>query len=293
MVLWRSRSIKTEGGMFCSGIAADRIANGRGATPSAPAIASASVSTGVAEDSLATAVPTGEANDGSLLQRLLSSVDLSEVEGALSTINSSTAQQLLTSLGFSRTETTIGGTGGTIVVDTSIPTAVVGDCKKTFAKAADFEVSVVRPDDLFVARFEFVNMKLAGQNLVPNDETKPSWIVMVLPPQHIGEEAFFETTEVEVRPYRDPNIAEGEGTTEQEDPDAGRTSDDTPHPPVRARLAGESRLSFSVPAGSAIPYTLAGLLEALLLVSPGPSGRWDQRCEPFASDDYTELSGAM
>ncbi len=126
-----------------------------------------------------------------------------------------------------------------------------------------FSTVVLRPEDLLVLRLEFLNMSLdtGGANLderrtphlVRDVSVRPSYIVVYFQGQNIAEQAFFETAAD--YPVQTPP---GKPT----DPDAGK-GDETPKPPpVRARLAGPSRLVFRVPADEKpIAYTLASILE--------------------------------
>ena len=126
-----------------------------------------------------------------------------------------------------------------------------------------FSTVVLRPEDLLVLRLEFLNMSLdtGGANLderrtpllLRDVAVRPSYIVVYFQGQNIAEQAFFETAAD--YPVKTP-------TGKPADPDAGK-GDETPKPPpVRARLAGPSRLVFRVPADEKpIPYTLASILE--------------------------------
>ncbi len=97
-----------------------------------------------------------------------------------------------------------------------------------------FIVTVLRPEDLLVLRFQFVNFVLkteSGQpaRLMRIKPDKPAYIIVHFPPQHIAEQAFLEQA---------PEVSGLEGAME----------DDSPvPPPVESRLAGASRLAFRVP----------------------------------------------
>lgn len=127
----------------------------------------------------------------------------------------------------------------------------------------DLTVSVLRPDDFLAVGFAFVNLRLeqgATPRLVRADAAAPAFVILQLPPQHVLEEAFFESAGPALPLARD-------------DADARRSSATLPSPPVKGRLSGPSRLVFRVPTGiDEVPYTLAALLEACrsfpLQVSP-------------------------
>jgi hypothetical protein len=102
-------------------------------------------------------------------------------------------------------------------------------------------ITVVRPKDLLVLRFEFINLKLQKGSeeggeyayLIPEEN---AFLAVHFQPQNLAEQAFLE--------------AEGGG------------GEPLKTPPVKSRLAGSSRLVFKVPAGEGpIRYTLSNLLE--------------------------------
>lgn len=102
--------------------------------------------------------------------------------------------------------------------------------------------AVVRPADLVALRFELQGALAISPGQPPRLKKTGSGaarLVVHFPPQSIGEQTFFET-----RPG-DPNTEVPTG------------------PPVRARIAGESRIAFVVPEGFDVPYTLEGLLAAI------------------------------
>lgn len=135
-----------------------------------------------------------------------------------------------------------------------------------------FFVRVLRPEDLLELLFHFVNVGFAppvGSTPGQIVGQAGSYLVVYFQPQHIAEEAFFETAE---------------GVEDPADPNS-----EFPSPPgsVRSILSGPSRLVFRLPVGATIDYSLTGLLEALtqltLNVSPlltyGPNtgcAPWDQ-----------------
>ncbi len=115
--------------------------------------------------------------------------------------------------------------------------------------------AVVRPGDLLALRIELVNLKvMAGAPpMLQRAATGAAYIVLHFPPQSIAEEVFFETAPPGMdKPDLPPNV------TAKPDP---ATSGVSP-PPIRARIAGESRLVFKVPDDFSAPYTLSGVLEA-------------------------------
>jgi hypothetical protein len=138
-------------------------------------------------------------------------------------------------------------------------------------------LSVVRPQDLLALTFRFLNLRLQAQTgkpavLVRIDATKPAYVIVEFPPQHVAEEALFEAdaSYPVSRPPLPPDAPP--------DPDAGKqAASDTDRfngPPLKARLAGTSRLSFRVPDDvKQIPYTLPALLDW---------SKWDLSVSPRA-----------
>jgi len=119
-----------------------------------------------------------------------------------------------------------------------------------------FSLTVIRPDDLLLLRVDFLGVDftagtpptIAGQN--------GARLVVNFQPQHVAEEAFWEignTTET-----AEEKAARGPGAP----PPPGN---DPLKPPgqVRSRLAGPSRLAFTIPAATNFPLTLPDLLAAL------------------------------
>jgi hypothetical protein len=105
------------------------------------------------------------------------------------------------------------------------------------------KLSVLRPEDLLVLHFEFVNLRLEvgadrPARLVRQQQNRAAYILVTFPPQAIGEQAFYETET------------------------AGSPGDETPTmPPVKNRISGPSRLAFRLPAGvNEVPYTMEALL---------------------------------
>lgn len=162
--------------------------------------------------------------------------------------------------------------------------------------AQSFATSVLRADDLLDLHFEFLNLRLeasaSGAALVRVDAAADAFVIATFPPQHVGEEAFDETLGA---------------------PDA---------PPVRALLAGPTRLAFRVPralqripfsiesilawnalepslapgasasGSSAEPSATATAIEApfRLVLSPGPGAGWAHATQPVTSSaGWTEL----
>lgn len=112
-----------------------------------------------------------------------------------------------------------------------------------------FTANVRRRRDFVSLRFDFYNLQLddaepANPVVRRKQAAKSSFLVVTFPPQNTAEQAFHESA---------PEFA-GE-------PESGGGVGAMPAPgTVNARMAGESRLSFLVPNGVEIPFTVAGLL---------------------------------
>lgn len=122
---------------------------------------------------------------------------------------------------------------------------------------------VVRPDDLLAFRIEHRNL-LVSPGTPPRLKKQgagSAYLILHFPPQAITEECFFERAQP--------------GTNDPDDPESGDPSETLRPPPVRARIAGESRLALTVPDGFDIPYTLEGILDACrdLALSVNPNAR--------------------
>ncbi|TVQ10619.1 MAG: hypothetical protein EA364_12035 [Balneolaceae bacterium] len=118
---------------------------------------------------------------------------------------------------------------------------------------ANPSVELIRPDDLVVMRFEFVNMAFRGEgpDRVITTTSGTPYLIVWHQPQNIGEEAFFESA---------PKLKLDDENPE--DPDIGADDEKPDPPPVNARYSGPSRVVYKVPPGTTIPYNLDDLLAA-------------------------------
>jgi hypothetical protein len=162
--------------------------------------------------------------------------------------------------------------------------------------AVSYSASVTRREDMCNLSFEFYNLKLSttggSPQLVPVHPTALSYIAVVFPPQHVGEQAVDFTT---TPPW--------------------------PAPPLEAVLTGKSRLVFALPKGSSLPFSLGSLLtwssltpelttaaksakgvpaaptdlqtaiEApwSLFISPDATGTWHNATAPVTANGNTEI----
>jgi hypothetical protein len=119
--------------------------------------------------------------------------------------------------------------------------------------------TILRPDDLLLLDFDFVNIALEttenGARLVPVLGNK-AYIIVHFPPQNIAEEAFFETNNnfKNLDAYKSPSAPN--------DPDGSTPNQEITSLPLRSLMSGPSQLVFEVPDSvTEIPYTIQGLLD--------------------------------
>ena len=123
------------------------------------------------------------------------------------------------------------------------------------------KTTVLRPDDLLLLDFEFINLNLETgdakvSRLVPVSG-KQAYIVVNFPPQNIAEEAFFEANPME----DDPDFPKPSKPRYVPDEKKPTKPEKIESLPVQSRMSSPSRLVFEVPEGiREIPYTIPGLL---------------------------------
>lgn len=96
---------------------------------------------------------------------------------------------------------------------------------------------LIRPEDMLYLGFQFYNAKGVVKNgqtyIAATDPAQPTYMIVIFPSQHLGEEVFVDYN-------GDANFY--------------------PDPPLHGALAGFSWLTFLVPPHASIPFTAAGLL---------------------------------
>lgn len=125
-----------------------------------------------------------------------------------------------------------------------------------------FAVNVLRPRDLLMLKFTFINfiyVKHADDAVGVLKRWKPfkaAYIIVQFPQQSIQEKAFFEVDpNVDFEQY--PPLPGTYAEPASEDPTAAT-------PPIPARLSGRSRVVLKMPADAEpIPFTIEGLLDVL------------------------------
>ena len=120
-------------------------------------------------------------------------------------------------------------------------------------------IRAIRPQDLLVLEFQFVNMRRQGDRIVRDDPAKPAYLIAVHQPQSFGEEAFPEISD-QGGMAADANLT-------------GYKPPKNPPPPIatapavaqaRIRIAGQSRTVHEMPAGvTGVDRSLPALLAAL------------------------------
>ena len=123
----------------------------------------------------------------------------------------------------------------------------------------------VRAEDLVALRIETQNLTVvpvAGQPpRLRKTGRGAGTLIIHFPPQSFAEETFFEQRP----PTMDLTLKPGDKPKPEP---SGGGSEALPPPPVRARIAGESRLAFAVPDGFDIEYSLPSVLAAIRTLTP-------------------------
>ena len=161
--------------------------------------------------------------------------------------------------------TSVGAIGsGPLVVEQIPPQFFAPKALTSLFDPARPGKAVVRPNDLLALRIELVNMKVQA-GTPPTLSRGPasggaSYIVLHFPPQALAEQVFFQAAVPGTKVPNVPANAPPPG-----DPGASETPQP---PPIRARIAGESRLVFKVPDGFSVPYQLADVMAACQQLAP-------------------------
>lgn len=138
-------------------------------------------------------------------------------------------------------------------------------------------VRVRRPDDhlVFDLRFDNLRVEPVGEGsaqLVREDAGRRGILIVEFPPQSFGEEAFLDQksdsdgdVKSELPPVRDgQTVVPGKTADKQSSPLPPGPEPLNGKLPARVRMAGPSRLAFTMPAqAGALPFTLAAVLEAM------------------------------
>jgi hypothetical protein len=121
-----------------------------------------------------------------------------------------------------------------------------------------------RPDDLMVAELTLHNLRVVAgtpPRLRRVDPARDAILVLELPPQSFGEQAFLAATGPDETDADEKSRPQDEG--DEDEPTTTPAEEIPPLAGTRIRMAGPSRLAFTMPEGvSSVPYTLDALLEA-------------------------------
>jgi hypothetical protein len=119
----------------------------------------------------------------------------------------------------------------------------------------DISFDVIRPADLVSFTVDGYGVELVGGNepYLRRAGCASSRLVVWFSFQHLGERAFFEATLVLIPKEERPT----------DPPEMWWTLAENPEPPVEARPARTSRLVFDIPDGFKIPFSIAGILDAI------------------------------
>jgi hypothetical protein len=139
---------------------------------------------------------------------------------------------------------------------------IARDVRRTFIRA-----SIRRPDDLLVADVRLYNLKIvagAKVSLKRVDAGEEALLVLDLPPQSFGEEAYLEDTGPEVEGKDDEDFKGEPGFDNKNTSVSDDEADGVPAPgETRIRISGPTRLAFVMPDDvTSLPYTVEALLNA-------------------------------
>ena len=131
----------------------------------------------------------------------------------------------------------------------------------------EFRISFARPDDLLVCDFLFHNLKLVDDStkkLVRKDRSQTAKLIVELPPQSFGEQAYLDATGPEV-----PSTPSGKEAFKETSKQVNAENVASNAEPLGAlpfakiRMAGRSRIVFAMPADEEeLRFTVDALLDA-------------------------------
>ncbi len=156
---------------------------------------------------------------------------------------------------------------GSLVVEGRLPIPTAFDHVRNLFEASRPGRPVVRPDDLVALRVETRNLTIepGSPPRLKKTGTGSAHLILHFPPQSYAEETFFEQKPAALTDTTSPN------PNHEEKPVPPGGNEDLREPPIRARIADESRLAFQVPDGFDIEYTLPAVLAACRGLTPSVS----------------------
>lgn len=138
-----------------------------------------------------------------------------------------------------------------------VPDGVIGPGRPTPPKLPSLVVDLVRPSDLVALTVEGYDVELvAGKDAhIRPEDGATARLVVRLPFQHLAERAIYEAAA--------PVPDESDPTKPPIQQAAADDENTRPVPPILARPARGSRIVLDLPQGETIPFTVAGILEAI------------------------------
>jgi len=129
-----------------------------------------------------------------------------------------------------------------------------------------FRVTFVRPDDLLVCDFIFDNLELAdAKTLVRKNPHASATLIVELPPQSFGEQAFLDATGPDVKsplPAKEKFDETSTAATAKNVPTV-KAEEHGALPFAKIRMAGRSRIAFSMPADeTTLSFSIDEILDA-------------------------------
>jgi hypothetical protein len=142
----------------------------------------------------------------------------------------------------------------------------------------EFRVTFARPDDLLVCDFLFDNLKLENGALVRKIASATATLIVELPPQSFGEQAFLDETGKDVPnpiPKKEEFAESSKLAPKKNVPVTNAESFGSSLPFAQIRMAGRSRVAFTMPEKEKdLPFTLDAILDA--------ARRWPMRLDSSA-----------
>jgi hypothetical protein len=132
-------------------------------------------------------------------------------------------------------------------------------------QAQNQRTRIVRPDDFLYFEVEYDNIGPVGDpptELQRLDPGRPAYLIVHHQPQAIAEQAYQEVTADQTSSMPGRSGGAYPSTPAEAAAMIGVESTNIPPSVAQARLAGESRVAFTMPDVPSIPYTLQGLLDA-------------------------------
>lgn len=134
----------------------------------------------------------------------------------------------------------------------------------------EFRLTLIRPDDLVVCDFVLDNLKLETDGtprLIRQNPTAPATLIMELPPQSFGEQAFLDATgpEVQNNPVGKEKFPESAKSIPVDPKNVAKTNAEGHGalPFAKIRMAGRSRIAFAMPVNeSSLDLTAEAVLDA-------------------------------